>query len=120
MKTASGHTTAIRAKKVIGTKVKDKGGNTIGDVQDIVLDKLSNNIMFAVVSFGGFLGMGERYHAMPWSTLNYDEADGNYVVGLSREKLQAGPAYSMEDLMQGDGMKFRDTAYDYYEAPRYW
>lgn len=57
MTTATGHTTAIRAKKVTGTTVKDRSGKKVGQVEDIVLDKLSNNIMFAVVSFGGFLGM---------------------------------------------------------------
>ena len=54
MTTASGHTSAIRAKKVIGTSVKDTAGNKIGVIEDVVLDKESNNIMFAVVGFGGF------------------------------------------------------------------
>jgi sporulation protein YlmC with PRC-barrel domain len=58
MTTASGHTSAIRAKKVIGTDVKDTSGATIGKIEDIMLDKQSSNIMYAVVGFGGFLGMG--------------------------------------------------------------
>ena len=59
MPTASGHTSAIRATKVCGTPVHDSSGRKIGEVEDVVLDKLSNNILFAVVSFGGFLGMAE-------------------------------------------------------------
>src|SRR5690606_35884633 len=69
MPTATGHTTAIRTGKAIGTSVFDGTGKKIGEVKDIVLEKTSNNIMFAVVSFGGVLGMGERYHPVPWSEL---------------------------------------------------
>ena len=69
MATASGHTSAIRAKKIIGTSVKDPAGKKLGEIEDIVLDKQSNNIMFAVVSFGGFLGMAEKYHPLPWPSL---------------------------------------------------
>ncbi|MBV9622020.1 MAG: PRC-barrel domain-containing protein, partial [Gammaproteobacteria bacterium] len=58
MTTATGHTAAIRAKKVIGTNVNDSAGRKIGVVEDVILDKQSNNIMFAVVGFGGFLGAG--------------------------------------------------------------
>ena len=53
MPTASGHTTAIRASRVIGTAVKDNGGNVIGKIEDLILDKMDNAIMFAVVGFGG-------------------------------------------------------------------
>lgn len=120
MTTVSGHTTAIRAKKVIGTSVKDPTGATIGRIEDIVLDKLSNNIMFAVVGFGGFLGMGEKFHPLPWSTLDYDEDLNGYVVNLTKDQLQAAPAYTMDELTQGDGTQFRERVYAYYNATRYW
>jgi sporulation protein YlmC with PRC-barrel domain len=120
MTTLSGHTAAIRAKKVIDTKVKDLEGNTIGEVEDIVLDKLSNNIMFAVVGFGGFLGVGEKYHPIPWDLLDYDEADGAYVIGLTKEELKAAPADSIEELTRDAGTAYRDRAFEYYQTPRYW
>lgn len=103
MTTASGHTSAIRAKKVIGTSVKDPSGQKIGEVEDIVLDKQSNNIMYAVVGFGGFLGMGEKYHPMPWASLDYDEGSDGYVVNLTKEQLKAAPADSIEALTCDDG-----------------
>jgi sporulation protein YlmC with PRC-barrel domain len=120
MTTESGHTAAIRANKVIGTAVKDGSGKTIGKVEDIVLDKLSNNIKFAVLSFGGFLGIGEKYHPIPWSLLNYDPEDGNYVVSLSKEQLKEAPADSIHELTKDDGNRYRDAAFDYYKATRYW
>jgi sporulation protein YlmC with PRC-barrel domain len=119
MTTASGHTSAIRAKKVIGTSVKDTAGNKIGVIEDVVLDKESNNIMFAVVGFGGFLGMNEKYHPLPWETLEYDEELGAYCVNYSRAQLEAAPAGSIEELTREDG-QFRERAYEYYKAPRDW
>ena len=120
MTTPTGHTSAIRAKRVIGTNVNDASGKKIGQVEDIVLDKQSNNILFTVVSFGGFLGMGEKYHPLPWSTLDYDKEEGGYVVNFTKEQLQAAPAYSIDELTKGDGDQFREKVYDYYNAPRYW
>ena len=120
MTTTSGHTSAIRAKKVIGTNVKDTTGRKIGEIEDIVLDKQSNNILFAVVGFGGFLGMAEKFHPVPWSALDFDEDEGSYVVEYTKDQLQAAPAGSIDELTRDDGMQFRDRVYDYYKAPRYW
>lgn len=120
MTTASGHTTAIRARKVIGTPVKNRSGEKIGQVEDIVLDKVSNDIMFAIVGFGGFLGMAEKYHPMPWSALTYDEGEQAYVVNYTKDQLNAAPADSMEELTRNDGMLYRDRAYDYYHVTPYW
>jgi sporulation protein YlmC with PRC-barrel domain len=120
MTTASGHTSAIRAKKVIGTDVKDTSGATIGKVEDIMLDKQSTNIMYAVVGFGGFLGMGEKYHPVPWSQLDYNKADGAYVVPYTKDQLKAAPADSLDALTREDGMAYRDRAYEYYKVKPYW
>ena len=120
MTTATGHTTAIRAKKVLGTNVKDTSGKKIGEIEDVVLDKQSNSILFAVVGFGGFLGMAEKYHPVPWSTLDYDEDQGAYIVNYTKEQLQAAPVGTIDELTRNDGTAFRDRVYDYYKAPRYW
>src|SRR5215510_13505394 len=117
MTTASGHTSAIRAKKVIGTTVKNASGQKIGQVEDIVLDKTSNNIIFAVVGFGGFLGMNEKYHPVPWSALDYDEVENSYVVPFTKEQLQAAPADSLDKLTRNDGAgSYASRANDYYKT----
>ena len=64
MTTSSGHTTAILASKVKGTSVYNNAGDKIGTVEDVVLDKLSNQIMFAALGFGGMLGVGEKYYPL--------------------------------------------------------
>src|SRR5580692_2403507 len=104
MPTVSGHTTAIRAKQVLGTNVNDTSGNKIGSIEDVILDKQSNSILFAVVGFGGFLGMNEKYHPIPWSALDFDPEEGAYVVSFTKEQLEAAPAGSIDDLMGDDAM----------------
>ena len=120
MATASGHTAAIRAKKVIGTTVKDPSGTKIGAIEDIVLDKQSNAIMFAVVGFGGFLGMAEKYHPIPWSSLDYSPDDNAYVVSYTKDQLEAAPAGSIDDLTRDDGYGMRDKTYQYYTVLWFW
>ena len=120
MPTATGHTTAIRASRVIGTDVKDASGSAIGKIEDIVLDKLDNSIMFAVVGFGGFLGIGEKFHPVPWSALDFVPEHNAFVVPYTREQLEAAPHDSISELTRGDGYDIRDRTYDYYQVPRYW
>lgn len=118
MTTGTGHTSAIRASKVIGTTVKDSTGERLGEVKDVVLDKQTNSILFGVMSFGGVLGMGEKFHPVPWAALDYDETEGAYVINLTKEQLKAAPADSIEELTRNDGQAYRDRAFDYYKVPR--
>ncbi len=120
MTTLSGHTSAIRASLVIGTDVKDSQGNVIGKIEDVVLDKTDNAVMFAVVGFGGLLGIGEKYHPLPWSVLDYDEAQQAYVVPYTKEQLKAAPNDTINELTRDDGAAHRDRAFDYYQVPKYW
>jgi sporulation protein YlmC with PRC-barrel domain len=119
MPTSSGHTRAILASKVKGTAVYNAAGEKMGHVEDVMLDKLSNNIMFAVLGFGGVLGMGEKYHPIPWSVLDYDQSKGGYIIRMNKEELQNSPAYELEDLTHDDA-NVRTETYNYYHAPTYW
>ena len=84
------------------------------------MEKTSNNILFAVVSFGGVLGMGEKYHPVPWDELDYDPAQGGYVVAFTAEQLKAAPADFIEALTKGDGTTYRDRAFTHYGTRPYW
>jgi sporulation protein YlmC with PRC-barrel domain len=122
MTTSSGHTTAILASKVKGTAVYSDSGDKIGTVEDIVLDKETNQILFAALGFGGVLGMGEKYYPVPWVLLDYSEDKGGYVVPLSKDRLENAPAYDLKDLTKHDGSlgSIRETTYDYYKVSRDW
>ncbi len=120
MTTHTGHTNAIPASRVIGTDVYNTQGERIGTIQDVMLEKESNGIMFAVIGFGGFLGIGEKYHAIPWSTLDYEKSRAGYVVPFTKEQLQAAPAHSINELTGGDGREVRDASYEYWKVTPYW
>ncbi|MBN9555119.1 MAG: PRC-barrel domain-containing protein [Alphaproteobacteria bacterium] len=122
MTTSSGHTTAILASKVKGTSVYNNAGEKIGTVEDVVLDKLSNQIMFAALGFGGLMGIGEKYYPVPWSMLDYSEDRGGYVVPLDKARIENAPAYDLKDLTKHDGSlgSIREKTYNYYKVNRDW
>lgn len=83
----------IAADKVEGTPVYNAEDEKLGTVDKLMIDKRSGKVSYAVMSFGGFLGVGESYHPLPWDSLTYDVEKDGYVVTLTREQLEAGPHY---------------------------
>lgn len=88
----------ISSERVTGTSVYNHDGDKLGSVEAMMIDKQSGQVRYAVMSFGGFLGMGERYHQLPWDGLSYDTERGGYVVNLTREALDGAPMYSRDEL----------------------
>ncbi len=117
MPTPAGHTRVIAASKATGTSVYGPDGTKIGSVEEIFLDKLSDNILFAAVGLGGFLGIGEKYHPMPWSVLDYDEQKGGYVVPYTKDVLKSAPNFTLDELKRNDG-SVRDQALSYYKVDK--
>ncbi len=105
--------TLISSERVTGTNVYNRDGEKLGNVEAMMIDKMSGQVRFAVMSFGGFLGMGEKYHQLPWDGLSYDTNEGGYVVNLSREALGNAPTYSREELDNFDYGK-SGSIDDYY------
>jgi hypothetical protein len=105
----------IGARKVEGTSVYNGNGDHLGSIYDVMIDKRGGKVAYAVMSFGGFLGIGEKYHPLPWNLLTYDEGLGGYVVGLTEDQLRAAPAYTETELgnfgMVGD---YETRVRDYY------
>ena len=88
----------ISADKVVGTSVYNRQGEKLGSVYTLMLNKLNGQVAYAVMSFGGFLGIGEKYHPLPWKMLNYDTRMGGYVVDLDRDRLDKAPSYTAGDM----------------------
>jgi hypothetical protein len=83
----------ISADKVVGTAVYNLQDEHLGSVYGLMLNKLNGQVAYAIMSFGGFLGMGESYHPLPWKVLTYDPRLDGYVVDLDRDKLKGAPSY---------------------------
>ena len=88
----------ISAKRVDGTRVFNRAGEHIGDVDDVMINRRTGQVAFAIMSFGGWLGIGEKYHPLPWSMLDYDPAQEGYVIDIGREALERAPSYTRHEL----------------------
>jgi sporulation protein YlmC with PRC-barrel domain len=108
----------IAAEKVNGTDVYNTAGDKLGSVDDIMIDKTSGKVIYAVMSFGGFLGMGEKQHPLPWSSLRYDSQKDAYVVDLDKKRLEGAPTIDDEDFRWTSD--YGRTVDKYYGAPTYW
>lgn len=107
----------IAASKVNGTNVYNSGGDSLGSIYDVMIDKRSGKVAYAGMSFGGFLGMRENYHPLPWDVLHYDENRGGYVVNVATERLQAGPAYDASEAPEWSS-DYGHEIDDYYGVPK--
>lgn len=110
----------IAAEKVNGTSVYNMAGEKLGTVEDIMIDKVSGRAIYAVMSFGGFLGIGDRYHALPWGMLKYDTDMESYVVDLDKDRLEGAPTYRKTDALDWDDPVWARKVHDYYNVPPFW
>jgi sporulation protein YlmC with PRC-barrel domain len=103
----------IAASKVNDTAVYNGAGERLGSVYDLMIDKISGQVAYAVMSFGGFLGMGERYHPLPWKSLTYDTRLGGYRADVTRDRLEKAPSYGVNEAPWADPAYGRRVS-DYY------
>jgi hypothetical protein len=113
-------TSLISAGKVQGTNVYSTQGDHFGEVYDVMIDKRSGKIAYAVLSFGGLLGVGNSYHPLPWNILKYDTRQGGYVIGLTKEELQDAPMFGETEIPAWGDRAYEQRIHDYYKTAPYW
>jgi len=106
----------IASDKVEGTAVYNRAGERLGSIANFMVDKRSGRVEYAVLSFGGFLGIGNDYYPLPWDVLEYDTRQGGYVVNLDKSVLEKAPRYSREQEPAFD-RDYREQVYGYYNVP---
>ena len=112
--------TLISAGRVQGTNVYNVAGESLGEINDVMIDKRSGKIAYAVMSFGGFLGIGERYHPLPWGSLKYDTSQGGYVVGVTKAQLEKAPTVARNETPDFGDRAYESRLHDYDGVPPYW
>ena len=112
-------TSLIASDKVEGTAVYGADQRKIGSLERVMIDKISGKVAYAVLSFGGFLGMGEDYYPMPWSTLKYDTKLGGYLVNLTKDQLDNAPKFNESRGWNWNRENDRQV-HDYYRVRPYW
>ena len=89
---------AIGRDDVEGTTVYNEAGDKLGSIDDLMIDKRSGQVRYAVLEFGGFLGMGSDRYPLPWDALTYDTDKGGYVVPLDKARLKNAPRYPQDEV----------------------
>jgi sporulation protein YlmC with PRC-barrel domain len=87
-------TRLIASNKVEGNAVYNLAGDRLGSIYNFMVDKRSGQVEYAVLSFGGFLGIGNDYYPLPWEVLTYDTDQGGYSVNIDKALLEKAPRYS--------------------------
>ena len=119
MATATVHPnhTLISSEDVEGTNVYDPAGTKIGDIDHLMIDKVSGRVTYAVMSFGGFLGLGHSHYPIPWGALKYDTNLGGYVTGVTERQLKDSPAFSDDSYSDRN---WETAVHQHYGTPFYW
>lgn len=107
----------IFGSRVTGTPVFSPAGDRIGHVDDLSIEKVSGKVIYAILSFGGFLGIGEKFHPVPWSLLDYDPNHAGYKIPLDKAALEAAPYYDRYKLGELGGpshLTYGERIFGYY------
>src|SRR3979490_3196126 len=104
----------IGSDKVEGTNVYRSNGDKVGSIVRVMIDKLSGKVAYAVMSFGGFLGVGEDYYPLPWSLLTYNHALGGYEVNLGEEQLKGAPKFGKSQSWDWASPASGKLVFDHY------
>ena len=110
----------MAAATLDGNKVMTSDGEHVGKISDIMLDVRSGRIAYAVLSEGGFLGMGSKYHAIPWSALTLDTAEKCFIVDIAAARLKDDPGFDKDHWPSMADSSWATTLHGYYNRTPYW
>jgi hypothetical protein len=107
----------IGSDKVEGTAVYGTDDSKIGSIERVMIDKTSGRVSYAVLGFGGFLGLGNDHYPLPWQSLKYDTRLGGYVAGVTENQLRGAPKYTNDRDWDWNNAAAGKTIDDYYGVP---
>ncbi len=112
--------TLIASDKVEGTPVRRSDGEKVGTIERVMIEKRSGKVAYAVMSFGGFMGLGEEYYTLPWGTLRYNTGLDAYELNLTEDQLRGAPKRSAEGQGTSYERDWEEHVHRYYNATPYW
>lgn len=90
---AVSHNHVVKASEVVGVSVKNTAHDNLGEINDIVIDKIQGNIKYMVLDFGGFMSFGNKFFAVPWHLFQYDNDHGHFVLNIEKDRLKNAPGF---------------------------
>jgi sporulation protein YlmC with PRC-barrel domain len=118
-KTDAGRKT-LSATTLIGDRVVNRQGEDLGKIEDFMLDPEQGRVGYAVVSFGGFLGIGDKLFAVPMQALQLSRADKRFILDVDKERLKNAPGFDKDHWPDMSDRSFGATVYSYYNTRPYW
>ena len=107
-------TRVLTAHSIIGDDVVNTAGEHVGDIKDLMIDVTKGSIAYAVLDFGGFLGIGSKYFAVPWGSFTVDEDNKRLVLNVSKERLEGSPGFDKDNWPMSSDAAFYASVNQYY------
>lgn len=113
-------TKALSATTITGDQARNPDGQKLGHVEEIVIDLDSGRVSYAVLASGGFLGLGEKYFAVPWGLLNVDTDTHEVIIDVSKETLENAPGFDKDNWPNINDRSWVVDVYRYYGHEPFW
>ena len=111
----------VSASRIIGEPVVNRQNENLGEIHELVIDAKNGRLAYAVLSFGGFLGLGNKLFALPWKALEFANTENKLILNVDKEKLKAAPGFD-QDAKWPDfaDRTWGDSIHNYYGYSPYW
>ena len=110
----------VKASSMIGTNVYSHKGDSLGDIKEVVIDPNTGRIAYVVISFGGFLSLGEKLFAIPFSAIEYSVDKNEYVLDVAQDRLKEAPGFDPDHWPSMADEKWNRNIYKFYGRSPYW
>ena len=115
---SGGYRRVLPAGFLIGDRVRNSAGEDLGKIEEIMIDVPTGRLAYAVISFGGFLGVHNKLFAVPWKALTVDESDRQIVLNVDKKRLENAPGFDQDRWPDMADPAWGDAIHDYYGAHR--
>ena len=110
----------LSSSSLVGDKVTNRDGQDLGKIDEVMIDVASGRVAYAVLSFGGFLGLGDKLFAIPWSMLSIDTHNQKCVLDVTKEQLENADGFDKDNWPDFAEESFHTTTYGYWKQTPYW
>jgi hypothetical protein len=110
----------LTASTLTGDRVRNGAGEDLGKIENIMIDLPSGRVAYAVLSFGGFLGLGDKLFAVPWNAMRIDEGEHEFVLDVDRKTLENAPGFDKNNWPDMADPAFGNNVYAHYGKTPYW
>ncbi len=108
----------LSSTSITGTNVTNQKGENLGEIKDLMIDTETGTVNYAVLSFGGFLGLGDKYFAVPFEAFNVNSTTERFVLNVTKDRLENAPGFEKDNWPKTSDNKYWDNLYDHYGVKR--